>query len=205
MENTVYLRAYKEPPINKKEILRYAGVGQSTPQIDTIIDECIEELSDKLSYKVCYREFPINCNGETVDLTFTKATSSSLAKNLNECSSIVLFAATVGINMDRLIARYANISPTKSLLFQAIGAERIESLCNVFNREVTQEKMRLGLKTCPRFSPGYGDLSLDIQKDIITVLDCPRKIGVTLNESLLMSPSKSVTALIGVTYGTEQE
>ena len=50
----------------------------------------------------------------------------------------------------------------------------------------------------PRFSPGYGDLSLEMQRDIFRVLDCPRKIGLTLNESLLMSPSKSVTAIIGI-------
>ena len=50
----------------------------------------------------------------------------------------------------------------------------------------------------PRFSPGYGDLPLEMQRDIFRVLDCSRKIGLTLNESLLMSPSKSVTAIVGI-------
>ena len=53
----------------------------------------------------------------------------------------------------------------------------------------------------PRFSPGYGDLPLELQKDVFRVLDCPRKIGLSLNESLLMSPSKSVTAIIGIGKG----
>ena len=53
----------------------------------------------------------------------------------------------------------------------------------------------------PRFSPGYGDLSLEVQKEIFSLLDCPRKIGVSLGDSLLMTPSKSVTAIIG--YGTK--
>ena len=50
----------------------------------------------------------------------------------------------------------------------------------------------------PRFSPGYGDLPLSMQTDIFRVLDCPRKVGLTLNNSLLMSPSKSVTAIMGI-------
>ena len=44
----------------------------------------------------------------------------------------------------------------------------------------------------------YGDLPLEMQKDIFNVLDCSKRIGLTLNESLLMSPSKSVTAIIGI-------
>ena len=55
----------------------------------------------------------------------------------------------------------------------------------------------------PRFSPGYGDLPLSLQRDIFRVLDCPRKIGLTLNESLLMSPSKSVTAIVGLGHPRE--
>lgn len=58
--------------------------------------------------------------------------------------------------------------------------------------------------TRPRFSPGYGDLPINMQKDIFAALDCPRKIGLSLNESLLMSPSKSVTAIIGVSARPKQ-
>ena len=83
-------------------------------------------------------------------------------------------------------------------MLQAVGAERIEALCDLFNGEITEKKRAEGLYTRPRFSPGYGDLPLELQKDIFDVLDCPRQIGLTLNQSLLMSPSKSVTAIIGV-------
>lgn len=56
----------------------------------------------------------------------------------------------------------------------------------------------LDVRLKPRFSAGYGDLPLEVQKDIFRVLDCPRKIGLTLNDSLLMSPTKSVTAIVGI-------
>ena len=135
---------------------------------------------DKLTYKVCYGEFPVSF--------FDSVGSKGLKNHLEGCNKAVIFAATVGIGIDRLIARYASISPTKSLLFGAIGAERIEALCEIFNKEYGGA----------RFSPGYGDLPLEFQKEIFRALDCPRKIGLSLNESMLMSPSKSVTAIIGV-------
>lgn len=195
---TVLLKHYKTPPIDKEEILRYAGMKQATPEIDALISDCLLEAGPALSYRVCYGEFPVSICGDTVNLSFTKTTSCDLAKNLAGCKSIVLFAATVGIGIDRLVSRYERLSPSRALILTAIGAERIEALCNCFNNEVKKEKEAFGLYTRPRFSPGYGDLSLEIQTHILSVLDCNRKIGLNLNNSLLMSPTKSVTALIGV-------
>ena len=196
--NMVLTRTYSAPAFDKKEIFRYAGVRGGAPELDTLLQECLNEVESKLVYRVCYREFAVTHHDSYLDLGFIKTESMGLKKNLFCCESIVLFAATVGIEIDRLIARYATVSPTKSLLFQAIGAERIESLCDVFCREIAEEKAKLGFQTRPRFSAGYGDFPLEAQKEIFAVLDCSRKIGLTLNQSLLMSPSKSVTAIIGV-------
>ena len=186
MENIVYIKNYKSPPVDKKEILRYSSAGEDFCELDSLINECILEVSDKLVYKVCYCELPIE--------KFIGYNSKDLEKNLWDCTSVVIFCATIGIEIDRLIARYASASPLKSLLFQAIGAERIESLCNLFNDEIKKEKKT----TRPRFSAGYGDFSIEAQKDIFKILEPSRKIGVTLNESLMVSPSKSVSAIIGI-------
>lgn len=198
MTNIIYTKVYDPPEINKKEILRYAGVHGDAPELEETLQSCLRELDGKLTYKICYCEFPIVHYDGYIDLGFSKATSSALKRNLTGCESIVLFAGTIGIGLDRLIARYSSVSPVKSFMFQAIGAERIESLCDVFNDEIDAQKTEEGYSTRPRFSPGYGDLPLDAQQSIFNVLDCPRKIGLTLNQSMLMSPSKSVTALIGV-------
>ena len=198
MDSTVYTKIYEAPPIDKKEILRYAGVRGDAPELEDILASCIAETSGRLTYKVCYRELPISVSDEVLDLGFCRTASSGLKKNLNGCSSIILFAATVGIEIDRLIARYSAISPTKALMLQAIGAERIESLCNLFNIEISEQKKAEGYSTRPRFSAGYGDFSIEAQKEIFAALDCSRKIGLSLNQSLLMSPSKSVTAIIGI-------
>ncbi|MBO5889721.1 MAG: Vitamin B12 dependent methionine synthase activation subunit [Clostridia bacterium] len=194
MNSIVYVKNYSAPKINKKEILRYLGVKEEISKISAIVDECLKEVYDKLSYKVCFCKFPIKIENGVLNLGFTTLTSKDLLKNLQGAKEIILFTATIGIGLDRLIQRYSAVSQVKAVVFQAIGAERIESLCNLFNSEIKKEYKL----TKPRFSPGYGDFPLEVQKDIISVLSASKNIGVTLNESLLMSPSKSVTAIIGV-------
>lgn len=196
MLDKIFIKFYGDLPYNRKEILRYAGVKEETEEIGALLDECIGEYN--ASFKVCYREFPIAECGDILDLGFAKTDSKSLKINLNGCHSIILFAATTGIETDRLITKYSRISPSKSVMFQAIGTERIETLCNAFCDDFAEEIKTNGLFTRPRFSPGYGDLPLALQKDIFSVLDCHRKIGITLNDNLFMSPSKSVTAIMGI-------
>lgn len=198
MMDNINIKTYTNIEFNKKEILRYSGCKSSNDEINGLIESCLEECKDKFIYKVSFRKFNISSDGDTLDLSFARLNSKGLKKNLDGCFKIILFAATVGIDIDRLIMRYSRSNPAKALIFQAIGAERIEALCDAFNEDMQQDFLKQGLYLRPRFSPGYGDLPLDLQKDIFRILDCQRKIGLTLNESLLMSPSKSVTAIIGV-------
>lgn len=191
---TVYVRTYGHIPYNEKEILRYAGARERTPEVSALLSECISEYG-KTSGKVCYTELELEIAGNTVSFGTIKTESRDLAKNLAGCSKVILFCAGTGMEIDRLIKKYSRISVAKSGMFQAIGTERVEAVCDRFNDEI---KASASGRTRPRFSPGYGDLSIEVQRDIFAMLDCPRKIGVTLNESLLMSPSKSVTAIIGI-------
>lgn len=199
--NTIFTKTFVSPRFDKKEILRYAGAKKDSPEISELIKSCIEEVKDKLTYKVCYGVFPVSVKGNMVDLSFMKTESNSLAKNLVRCRSTILFSATVGIEIDRLISRYGRISPSRALIFQAIGAERIESLCNEFTKFIQKEYGA----TVPRFSPGYGDFRLEVQKDFFRVLEPGKRIGLTLNESMLMTPTKSVTAIIGITDSNCEE
>lgn len=192
MFHPVLIKSYPPPPFDRREILRYCR-GQDDPATLAFIEDCIGEAEGLLTYKVCYSEFPLSVQDGMLDLGFARIRSRDLQRNLQGCGSILLFAATVGIGLDRLIAKYSSRSPAKALIFQALGAERVESLCDLFCREMKQAHPTLR----PRFSPGYGDLPLELQKDVFCALDCPRKIGLSLNQSLLMSPSKSVTAILG--------
>ena len=199
MKGAVFINSYDEPPFRMDEILRYAGAG-GTGQEDVLLlaKECADMVRGKLSYQVCWREFPVRFEGSVTDMGFIRSESLSLRRCLAGCERAILFAATVGIEMDRLIAHFSAVSPVRALLLQAVGAERIEALCDRFCGDISGEAVAHGERIRPRFSPGYGDLPIEVQRDIFRVLDCPANIGLTLNESLLMSPSKSVTAIIGV-------
>jgi hypothetical protein len=198
MLSEIKVRSYGGAERDKREIRRYAGASADFSDLDPLIDECISEIKGRELGKVCYCEFAISRKDGRLDLGFAVTSSSDLAKNLDLCESIVLFGASIGIEIDRLISKYSRVSPVKALIFQAIGTEQIERLCDEFSRDIAKEKAPKG-KTCrPRFSPGYGDLPIEMQKDIFKALDCQRKIGLTLNASMLMSPTKSVSAIIGV-------
>lgn len=186
------------PPVNRREILRYAGIREETPELTVLLDEALREALPLLSEKVCWSEFPLSRQAGILDLGFVQSDSTSLARNLADCEQVIVFAATLGLGLDRLISRYTRLSPAKAVLLQAIGAERIEALCDRFCEQIRRDAVSRDLYPAPRFSPGYGDFPLSVQAPIFRVLDCPRKIGLTLNDSFLMSPSKSVTAVIGL-------
>lgn len=192
------IRSYAEIPFDFAEILRYSGMRGEDPMMNALLRECLDEMTGRLIYKVGFCEFPVVEGEQDCDLGFMRTSSRTVRQHLRGCARVVVFAATVGIEIDRLIARYCTVSPAKALLFQAIGTERIESLCQRFAAELREQKAREGFFTTSRFSAGYGDFSLEAQRDIFAVLDCSKRMGLTLNESLLMSPSKSVTALIGI-------
>lgn len=198
MSASLYCKNYPVPAVNKKEALRFAFCSQADAEVELLFDSCMREMAPCLSCKVCYAEFPVNLKGNLIDLGFTCVESADLAKNLAGCERIVLFAATVGAGVDRLIAKYSRVSPAKAHMLQALGSERVESLCDVFCEEIAKNAAERGFSVRPRFSPGYGDLELALQTQIFQTLDIKRNLGVSLNESLLMFPSKSVTAIVGL-------
>ena len=189
----IYTLTLPAEPVDEREIMRYMGCLSDDADAEALIRSCVSEALPVTVCKVCYGEFDMTVSDDTVDFGFATVRSCSLSKHLSGCRRAVIFAATAGIGIDRLIARYGAVSPARALCMQCFGAERIESICDAFEEKVTE-----GRSARSRFSPGYGDLSLDFQRQIFCVLDCSKKIGVTLNQSLLMSPTKSVTAIIGI-------
>ena len=195
MNSVISVKNYTEPSVSEREILRYSGCKTADRETEALIKSCVEEMLPRLSYKVCYRVFDVSVHGDLCDFGLFSLNSADLARNLTGASRAVIFAATVGVEADRLIAKYARLSPSRALILQAVGAERIEALCDVFCDDIAKE-YNASLK--PRFSPGYGDLPLESQRKIFDLLSPERNIGLFLTESLLMSPSKSVTAITGL-------
>ena len=192
------VKIFDPPEWNVREIMRYAHIRGADESYRDLIDECMAEAESALSYRVCYLFSDICREEDRLSFSGVSVSSATLSKALKDADRLLLFAATVGAPFDRLIQRYSRLSPSKALIFQAIGAERVESLCDAFCAGINASLCADDMKLTTRVSPGYGDIALDMQRDIFALLDCPRKIGLTLDESLLMSPSKSVTAICGV-------
>lgn len=200
MSISVLIKNIAPPPFSEKEILRYAGAGGADGEMRAIFKTVTEAYRDIFTYKVCYAVLPFCAENGVCDFGVFKTESRDLAKNLKGAGKVLLFAATVGVGIDREIAKYSRLSPAKAVLLQAIGAERIESLADAFCQEMEAET---GETLRARFSPGYGDLSIEIQKDIFSFLNPEKRIGLTLRDSFIMSPSKSVTAFVGFGCGKE--
>lgn len=181
--------------IPKSEIVRYT-LGKDDEMLNNAIEKCKSELLPSITAKACYDEADVKICGDTLDLGFAKVNSKKLAKNLSECEKVVVFAATLGIEADRYLQKCSLISPASALVAQGTCAAAIEAWCDKICEILSEEFAPLFLR--PRFSPGYGDLSLEVQKDIISYLDCRRKIGLTLTNSLMLTPTKSVTAFVGL-------
>ncbi|MBQ1290184.1 MAG: Vitamin B12 dependent methionine synthase activation subunit, partial [Lachnospiraceae bacterium] len=130
--------------------------------------------------------------------------SKGLARNLAGCREVCLLAATIGPGVDLLIRRAQVSAMSRAVIFQAAGAAMIEAYVDGLNEQIRQEARARGLFLRPRFSPGYGDFSLEHQTDFARVLEMQKTCGITLGSSLLMTPSKSVTAVIGLSgHGTD--
>ena len=157
----IYVKNFSAPEIDRCEILRYAGVVEVTAEINALLDECLIDTLDKLSYKACWREYNISRFSEGLDLGFAKTSSASLIKTLDGCDKIVVFCATVGPDIDRFIKKYSMLSPSRSVILQAIGTERVEALCDTLCGELAEKKAKENQRITRRLSPGYSDIPLE--------------------------------------------
>ena len=197
MQEGLHLEELGEIPFDEKEILRYAMLPSFAPKPEELpLQECLKAAKGAAQCWAVWRRYLLVRDGDTLDLGFAKTDSRDLKKHLEGCGEILLFACTAGAETDRRIARAKLLSPARGLLMHAIGAQQVEGGCDRLCARLAQQFPDRQLTD--RFSPGYGDLTLEMQRDVMAALDCGRTIGITLTDSLLMTPSKSVTAIIGM-------
>lgn len=192
---------FEEVTINKNEAFRYIGlrIKDADDTVKALYDECLSLFSGAVNFRACFTKTDVAFLGDgELDLGFGNFKSYNLEKNLDGCNEAYIFAATAGIGVDRLISRYSVISPSKSVVIDAIGSAAIEGFCNKLNNE-----LKKGVFSKPRYSPGYGDLDIKQQKNILDFVDAHRKIGIALSDSYMMTPTKSVTAIIGINQSSE--
>lgn len=177
--------------INSNEL--HARLGKGFDLSCDAFDEYITKYNEKAIYrysyvKLSYTEVGGMCNFEGVSVK-----SSALAKVLSDSKEVILLAVTSGIEVDRLIAKYTHQNPQFAFIIDAIASAGIESYADYITNEITR-----GINVTNRFSPGYADFPLYFQTYILERLSANKNIGIMLSKDLLMIPTKSITAVIGI-------
>ena len=184
-----------------KEVARYLGYSRTvSPDQDVsgLMEKAADEMAAIMKPQAVFEVFDLTVGLES-ELSFADVSlhSRDLSRNLAGCSKVALLAATLGPQVDALIRRHSSTDPVYASILQAPGPMYIEELVDLVNEEIKKIAASQGLKTKPRYSPGYGDVSLEVQKDFFRLLPCTR-IGLTLMDTLIMAPEKSVTAFVGL-------
>ncbi len=187
--------------IDKSEVLRYLGY-RGKPADAKVLEEiqsCSKELEAASSPRCLSRSFPVLLEEDSVTIGGITIKSHDLQQHIDGCEQAVVFAATLGAQVDILLRRYSKIDMSRTVILQACAAALVESYCDDCCDLLAQDAKKQGLYLRPRYSPGYGDFPITHQTELLAILDCQKKIGLTVTDSFMLAPSKSVTAVIGLT------
>lgn len=186
-------------PLSKAEAARYMGVkGAPDGNIQALLDRYEPIVRGKLRPAYVYREAAVSIDVEGVHIAGMNAvlTGADIRRHLDGCERAVLLAATVSAEADKLIRQTAVTDMAAALAVDCLCSTAVEQICDRAEEEIFSE-VEAPFRTW-RFSPGYGDLPISLQRDFLLALNAQRRIGLTVTESSLLVPSKSVTAIIGI-------
>lgn len=181
------------------EVFRYLGIGEPVPdELHQQISDMAQRLSSSIRPRFIYKTYSLIREADTIRIPDAGITlSGQLAgKMLADCDQVVLLACTLGIPFDTMLRTEQARSMSNAVILNACGSVLVESGCDAAEDEI-KKRFPASFLT-DRFSPGYGDLPLDLQPALCAALDTGRRLGLHVSSSYLLNPSKSVTALIGL-------
>ena len=180
------------------EALRYMRAAGAEGEIRRMAEETAETLESRVTPRWTWRTCRLERSREGIVLPEAGLTlPGTLAeKMLAECDAAALLAVTLGAGFDRLEKEWETRDMARAAVMDACGNAWTEAACDAAEEEIRQRFQ--GKYLTDRFSPGYGDLPLSLQADFLRALDAGKRLGVTANQSFLLLPCKSVTAIIGL-------
>lgn len=186
--------------INRAEAFRYMGLRGEIPEnIAMLADECESRLIAAAAPKFYWIYADIaDISEETVTLAGHKLVlrGKDISEHLSGCFGTALLCATLGDGVDKLLRTVQTEDMAKALTADALASAAVEQVCDIAENEIGE---RFADKfTTWRFSPGYGDFPLECQGDFLTAVNAMRTVGVCINGGGLLTPTKSVTAVIGI-------
>lgn len=184
--------------IPENEALRYLSAPQADESLRAEVRGVCQSMEQRVTPRSVWHEYPCSVTDASVSFGGITFDGADLARHLKGCSALLLFAATLGIEADRMARTESLRSMARSSMVHAAGAAMIEQYCDDVQETLGTEYEARGLYLRPRYSPGYGDLPLSRQADFFRLLELSKRLGLSLNEHFIMTPSKSVTAVIGI-------
>ena len=180
------------------EILRYLRVRGDAGALRGRVERVAAELAKAIRPRYVYRAFPLERTAEGIALAGSGVTLTSglAARLLDTCDTAVLLCCTLGMEFERRLHATERRDMGEAAILDACGSAWVESGCDMAEAEIAARFTPRFLTD--RFSPGYGDLPLSLQPSVLAALDAERRLGIHLTDSFLMTPSKSVTAVLGV-------
>ncbi|MDU4934639.1 MAG: vitamin B12 dependent-methionine synthase activation domain-containing protein, partial [Peptostreptococcaceae bacterium] len=190
--------------IDREEVLRYLEYkGQDIDNnLVEIIEECRNIAKDRINPRYTFRVYSIKQKYKgIIELEGTNLIleSNDLYEILKDCNECILMAATLGINIEKDIKKYSCTELTKGIIIDSCATTAIEEVCDKVQNEIENNILKNGQYLTFRYSPGYGDLSIEKNTEILTILNGQKEIGLTITNSGIMIPRKSVIAIIGIT------
>ena len=167
------------------------------PELMERLRALCRETALALEPRTAVRIFDMEKDGTFAGTSFCPK-GNDVRAMLSPCTKGVLLAATLGAQSERMLLRAQARSAGDALLLDAVLSAAIEAVCDAQEAALRLEASAQGLYLTDRFSPGYGDMPLAQGAEILAVLDAQRRIGLTLTQSGLMLPRKSVTAVLGI-------
>lgn len=174
-----------------------------------LIQQAVKETPDKCNIKGGFKVFnSIKVNQQSLSIKIDKIEfnpSKTVITQFKDANSFALFLCTAG----REISDYAkevstSTDPLLGYVFDVLGSVIVEKACDKIQDSLKKECQKLGLGITDRFSPGYCEWSVGEQQQLFSLM--PEKFcGITLSDSSLMSPIKSVSGIIGVGKGMQQK
>lgn len=176
--------------------LGWRGTPLESRMIDQLKDVCDRAL-EQIQPRVTIRRFSIEHDGGFASCAFVPQ-GEDVRAMLAPCTEGILLAATLGAQSERLLLREQAQGSAQAVLMDAVLSAAIEAVCDQAEHELRDEVQRRGMYLTDRFSPGYGDMPLAQTREICEILAASKTIGLTVSQSGIMIPRKSVTAVMGV-------
>ena len=187
--------------IPREEVLRYLGCpGTEDPATLALVEGCSARLLAAARPKWTYRVFglAVQTDGVRLDCGLLLP-GRDLAAHLRGCSRAALLAATLSAPVDALLRRAQAEDLAAAVALDCCATAAVEAVCDLAEAEI---RVRFPGCSFPfRFSPGYGDLPIELQDPILRLLDAPRRVGLCATDRHILAPRKSVTAVLGISDG----